>query len=63
MKFSTQQEYVLRCILQLARLEFSEGSQATCLTVGEIADLEALSTQYAGKPISILVKAGLLETY
>lgn len=70
MKFSAQEEYGLRCILQLARLEKDrssgsvarDGGGARSLTVGEVARLEGLTPQYAGKLLSVLVKAGLLES-
>ena len=69
MKFTSQEEYGLRCILQLARHQLSElpkdnveSSKAvpssessfpeTSLTVAEIARLEGLTPQYAGKLIS-----------
>ena len=54
MKVSAQEEYGLRCILQLA-------AQPTGgpLTVGEIARREGISAAYAEKLLRILAKAGL----
>jgi Rrf2 family protein len=69
MKVTAQEEYGLRCILRLAREDTSvsrhgdvPGTTASSLTVGEIAESEGLSVQYAGKLIRILGKAGLVES-
>lgn len=69
MKFSAQEEYGLRCILQLARLELGVtapaargGEDSSSPTVGDIAAIEGLTPQYAGKLISILVKADLIQS-
>jgi Rrf2 family protein len=72
MKFTAQEEYGLRCILQIARKLRLENTPAPAaaaasaadpsLTVAEIARFEGLTTQYAGKLVSILVKAKLLES-
>lgn len=64
MKLTSQEEYGLRCILALAReagaAESNEGMQA--LTVAQISEREGISTEYAGKLMGILVRAGLVES-
>lgn len=67
MKLTSQEEYGLRCILTLARHEASEDNaqpddRSAALTVSEIAEIEGLSVQYAGKLTRILARAGLLES-
>ena len=70
MKFTAQDEYGLRCILQLARYELgatakSDGATAElipCLTIAEIASQEGLTPQYAGRFVTVLVKAGIVES-
>ena len=56
MKLSAQEEYGLRCLLQLAR------AQITCesLTLSQIAGQEGISSANAGKLMWILTKAGLV---
>ncbi|HVK40274.1 MAG TPA: Rrf2 family transcriptional regulator [Candidatus Kapabacteria bacterium] len=54
MKVSAQEEYGLRCILQLA----AQPAGAP-MTVGEIARREGISAAYAEKLLRILGKAGL----
>src|SRR5262245_7864486 len=81
MRFTAQEEYGLRCMLQFARhshrgadgafppqlprggADVGRGSAAApSLTIGEIADIEGLTPQYAGKLIRILRMGGLLES-
>jgi Rrf2 family protein len=72
MKFTAQEEYGLRCILNLARLappegegqagEERSGAFGPSLTVAEIARKEGLTVQYAGKLIRILGRAGILRS-
>ena len=57
MKVSAQEEYGLRCLLQLARL--GEGES---LTLGQIAELEGLSHANAGKVLWLLNPAGLVTS-
>jgi len=57
MKLSAQEEYGLRCLLQLAALDEGE-----CLTLGQIAEREGISTANAGKLLWILNKAGLVSS-
>jgi Rrf2 family protein len=58
MKISAQEEYGLRCLLQLARA----GLQQESLTLGQIAALEGISVANAGKLMWILNKAGLVQS-
>jgi Rrf2 family protein len=58
MKISAQEEYGLRCLLQLARAE----AQGESLTLGQIAALEGISVANAGKLMWILNKAGLVQS-
>ncbi len=58
MKISAQEEYGLRCLLQLARAE----AQRESLTLGQIAALEGISVANAGKLMWILNKAGLVQS-
>ena len=57
MKISAQEEYGLRCLLQLARLEDGES-----LTLGQIAEREGISGANAGKLLWLLSKAGLVQS-
>ena len=58
MKISAQEEYGLRCLLQLARA----GTIGESLTLAQIAQLEGISTANAGKLLWILSKAGLVQS-
>ena len=58
MKLSAQEEYGLRCLLQLARAE-REGES---LTLSQIASQEGISSANAGKLMWILAKAGLVQS-
>jgi Rrf2 family protein len=58
MKISAQEEYGLRCLLQLARAEVMSES----LTLAQLARLEGISTANAGKLLWILSKAGLVQS-
>ncbi len=57
MKVSAQEEYGLRCLIQLARLGAGE-----FLTLGQIAEREGLSQANAGKVLWLLNKAGLVTS-
>ena len=57
MKISAQEEYGLRCLVQLANL--SEGDS---LTLPQIADREGISTANAGKLMWLLNKAGFVNS-
>lgn len=57
MKISAQEEYGLRCLLQLAPLP-----QGRFLTLGQIAEREGISVANAGKLLWILNKAGLVRS-
>ena len=56
MKISAQEEYGLRCLLQLARAE----TLGESLTLSQLARLEGISSANAGKLMWILSKAGLV---
>ena len=55
MKISKQEEYGLRCILQLARVE-----SGRAVSVTEIAKIEGLSADYVTKLLVMLRRAGLV---
>jgi len=57
MKVSAQEEYGLRCLVQLAHL--TEGES---LTLSQIAKREGISAANAGKLLWILNKAGLVQS-
>src|SRR2546430_13990524 len=57
MKVSAQEEYGLRCLLQLAPLAADE-----YLTLAQVAEREGLSVANAGKLMWILNKAGLVKS-
>jgi len=58
MKISAQEEYGLRCLLQLARAEVERES----LTLSQLARREGISVANAGKLMWILNKAGLVQS-
>jgi len=58
MKLSAQEEYGLRCLLQLARAQTTKES----LTLSQIAGQEGISSANAGKLMWILTKAGLVQS-
>ncbi|HLO00078.1 MAG TPA: Rrf2 family transcriptional regulator [Pyrinomonadaceae bacterium] len=58
MKISAQEEYGLRCLLQLARAD----SQGESLTLAQIARREGISVANAGKLMWILNKAGFVQS-
>jgi Rrf2 family protein len=57
-KISAQEEYGLRCLLQLARADATGDS----LTISQIAEAEGISVANAGKLMWILNKAGLVQS-
>lgn len=57
MKVSAQEEYGLRCLVQLAHLRAGES-----LTLSQIARSEGISVANAGKLLWILNKAGLVQS-
>lgn len=57
MKVSAQEEYGLRCLLQLAQL--GEGEY---LTLAQMAEREGISQANAGKVLWLLTKAGLVAS-
>ena len=60
MKVSAQEEYGLRCILQLARRQRT--SRGTPLTLAEMARDEGLTVAYVAKLIRQLRTAGLVKS-
>jgi Rrf2 family iron-sulfur cluster assembly transcriptional regulator len=57
MKISAQEEYGLRCLVQLATLREGES-----LTLPQIAEREGISTANAGKLMWLLNKAGFVQS-
>jgi Rrf2 family transcriptional regulator, iron-sulfur cluster assembly transcription factor len=57
MKISAQEEYGLRCLVQLACLESGDS-----LTLPQIAEREGISTANAGKLMWLLNKAGFVHS-
>lgn len=57
MKVSAQEEYGLRCLLQLALLDEGES-----LSLAQVAEREGISQANAGKLLWILNKAGLVTS-
>lgn len=57
MKISAQEEYGLRCLVQLANLQPGES-----LTLPQIAEREGISTANAGKLMWLLNKAGFVHS-
>ncbi|MDT4955321.1 MAG: hypothetical protein QOJ02_3459 [Acidobacteriota bacterium] len=57
MKVSAQEEYGLRCLVQLAHLREGES-----LTLSQISRREGISVANAGKVLWILNKAGLVQS-
>src|ERR1051326_7981820 len=56
MKFTAQEEYGLRCLLQIAREPSGFG------TIGEIAEREGLSAAYVAKLLMVMRKGGLVAS-
>jgi len=59
-KVSAQEEYGLRCILQIARRQGGQAERP--MTLGEIAREEGLTVPHVAKLIRILRKAGLVRS-
>ena len=57
MRLSAQQEFGLRCMVQIARAQSSE-----CVNLADIADREALTVAYVAKLMRILRRAGLVKS-
>jgi Rrf2 family protein len=60
-KITAQEEYGLRCILQLVREE-SDGAQGSTLLVRDIAEREGLSVAYVEKILWTLSRSGIVES-
>jgi Rrf2 family iron-sulfur cluster assembly transcriptional regulator len=57
MKLSSQEEYGLRCLLQLAR-----GGEGAGLTIAEMSEREGISAPNVAKIMRILRRAGLVRS-
>lgn len=57
MKVTAQEEYGLRCLLQIAR-----GVSLGYATIGEVAEREALTAAYVGKLMRVLRQGGLVKS-
>ncbi len=57
MKFSSQEEYGLRCLLQLAR----RGTESS-MTIADISEAEGLSQAYVAKLLRILRISGFVDS-
>jgi Rrf2 family protein len=57
MRWSSQEEYGLRCLLQVALLEVRGPAQ-----IGEIASREGMSDEYVAKLLRVLRQAGLVTS-
>ncbi len=57
MRFTAQEEYGLRCMVQLARHEAKSP-----MTIHAIADAEKLTPAYVGKLMRVLRKSGLVDS-
>ena len=57
MKFSTQEEYGLRCLIRIAKSKSPNG-----LTIPEISELEGLSTAHVAKLLRILRLGEIIES-
>jgi Rrf2 family protein len=57
MKFSSQEEYGLRCLVQLAR-----AGEGASLTIAEMSEREGISSPNVAKIMRILRRAGLVRS-
>jgi Rrf2 family protein len=57
MKLSTQEEYGLRCLLQMAR-----HGEAASLTIGELSRLEGISAPNVAKIMRLLRRSGFVKS-
>ena len=57
MKFSSQEEYGLRCLLEIAR-----SAPGVSMTISEISEAEGLSQAYVAKLLRILRLSGFVES-
>ena len=58
MKITAQEEYGLRCLLQVAQLTIRD----ELASLGDIASAEKISTEYTGKLFILLRQMGLVES-
>jgi Rrf2 family protein len=59
MKLSTQEEYGLRCLIQIGHHERKTGNS---ITIGEISQAEGLSTANVGKLVRLLRLGNFIES-
>ncbi|MBT4140023.1 MAG: Rrf2 family transcriptional regulator [Candidatus Latescibacteria bacterium] len=59
MKLSTQEEYGLRCLIQIAQNERNTGNS---ITISEISNAEGLSTANVGKLVRLLRLGNFIES-
>ena len=57
MKFSAQEEYGIRCLLQIAKLE-----PVASITIPEISRIEGMSATHVAKLLMILRKSGFIAS-
>ncbi|MGH9481766.1 MAG: RrF2 family transcriptional regulator [Terriglobales bacterium] len=62
MKFTSQEEYGLRCLLRLGKQFQERGDGAASLTIPEVSRLEGLSGAYVAKLMRVLRTAGLVTS-
>lgn len=60
MKLTAQEEYGLRCLLQVARQ--APDPRATPVSIRAVAEAEGLSVEYAAKLLRVLRQAGFVES-
>ena len=60
MKLTAQEEYGLRCLLQVARRAPADGE--TVSSIRDVADAEGLSADYAAKLLRVLRQAGFVTS-
>jgi Rrf2 family protein len=61
MHLTSQEEYGLRCLLQVARLDGAD-DDATPVSIAQIAAAEGISPEYVAKLMRLLRQGGLVES-
>ncbi|MGH9418160.1 MAG: RrF2 family transcriptional regulator [Terriglobales bacterium] len=62
MKFSSQEEYGLRCLLRLGMRHPTDGAAPGSLTIAEVSRQEGLSAAYVAKLMRVLRTGGLVTS-
>lgn len=65
MQLTAQEEYGLRCLLQVAKVDVAaeqESGEQRLLRIPEIAEAEGLSPEYTAKLMRLLRRGGLVES-